>query len=286
VITKTDKKVDVKADSEGGSASTTPDVPEPVMPRVGGKPFRCEGCGANVFTRLNDAKLQCNGCSETYTVVTQLAPIASSPAPAPDAGEGAQYVVTYFKQSGKYYTEESVEWPKGTLGIHVPLSSVHRIKDMHAVCIDSPFGFPQFSPSPERDAAHRAEVDAAREEGLAWDDEDEEKLPEHDAIGRAFPTISGRHNLYEEAMRLIRHRRSKGSLVALVNWLLHREEAARAEAYERAVSDAQATIRRMRDKREHAGSRRTIQLSRGVAAVFLDAEEVLYVIRALKGAAK
>lgn len=52
-------------------------------------------------------------------------------------------------------------------------------------------------------------------------------LPEDAEIDAAFPTRSGRHGLYMEAMRLVGARHSKGGLVALVNWLLHRAEAAR-----------------------------------------------------------
>ena len=49
-------------------------------------------------------------------------------------------------------------------------------------------------------------------------------LPEDAAIDAAFPTRSGRHDLYLEAMRLVGARQSKGALVALVNWLLHRAD--------------------------------------------------------------
>jgi hypothetical protein len=40
--------------------------PKQVMPRVEGKPFRCE-CGANVFTEYEPFKYRCNGCGATYT---------------------------------------------------------------------------------------------------------------------------------------------------------------------------------------------------------------------------
>jgi hypothetical protein len=52
-------------------------------------------------------------------------------------------------------------------------------------------------------------------------------LPEDDAIDAAHPTRSGRHDLYEEAMRLVGARHSKGALVALVNWLLTERDEAR-----------------------------------------------------------
>lgn len=52
-------------------------------------------------------------------------------------------------------------------------------------------------------------------------------LPEDAAIDAAFPTRSGRHDLYAEAMRLVGARRTKGALVALVNWLLLEREKAK-----------------------------------------------------------
>lgn len=48
--------------------------------------------------------------------------------------------------------------------------------------------------------------------------------PEDDAIKAAFPTRSGRHDLYAEAQRLVHDRHSKFALVALVTWLLLRIE--------------------------------------------------------------
>jgi hypothetical protein len=59
-----------------------------------------------------------------------------------------QYEIVYFKPSGKYYTDEKVTWPKDApdhSGWN-PLSTFHRIKEMYAVCMDAPHGFPQFSP--------------------------------------------------------------------------------------------------------------------------------------------
>lgn len=50
--------------------------------------------------------------------------------------------------------------------------------------------------------------------------------PEDAAIEAAYPTNSGRHNTYREAMRLVGDRRSKGALVALVSWLLIRLDRA------------------------------------------------------------
>lgn len=61
---------------------------------------------------------------------------------------------------------------------------------------------------------------------------------EQAAIDAAFPTRSGRHDLCAEARRLVSERHGKGELVALVNWLLHREERAKASArFDRASHD-------------------------------------------------
>lgn len=53
-------------------------------------------------------------------------------------------------------------------------------------------------------------------------DTEDQPLPEDEAIRVAFPTRSGRHEEYAEAMRLVGARRSKRGLVALVHWLLVR----------------------------------------------------------------
>lgn len=74
-----------------------------------------------------------------------------------------------------------------------------------------------------------------------WSDDDE-PLPEDDAIKAAFPTRSGSHETYAEAMRMVGAKRSKGALVALVNWLLVElgqlaERAERADELERRYAD-------------------------------------------------
>lgn len=38
---------------------------ESCMPRVNGKPFRCE-CGCNVFKELDNLQYRCNACSSVY----------------------------------------------------------------------------------------------------------------------------------------------------------------------------------------------------------------------------
>lgn len=54
-------------------------------------------------------------------------------------------------------------------------------------------------------------------------------LPEDEAISNAHPMRTGRHDLYEEAMRLVGAKYTKGALVELVNWLLARVDAAQNE---------------------------------------------------------
>jgi hypothetical protein len=79
-----------------------------------------------------------------------------------------------------------------------------------------------------RELEERAErlADEAEAHHMAtWDDA---PLPEDEAIRAAFPTRTGKHELYAEAMRLVGAARSKGKLVALVNWLLSRIEAGKA----------------------------------------------------------
>lgn len=56
----------------------------------------------------------------------------------------------------------------------------------------------------------------------ATEDWDDNELPEDAAISAAFPTRSNRHDLYQEAMRMVGAKRSKHGLVKLVNWLLYR----------------------------------------------------------------
>lgn len=55
-------------------------------------------------------------------------------------------------------------------------------------------------------------------------------LPEDAAIAAAFPTLTGRHDIYAEAMRLVGAKHSKAALVALVNWLLLERANARRGA--------------------------------------------------------
>lgn len=75
-----------------------------------------------------------------------------------------------------------------------------------------------------RRRAEAAEARLVELSPAAWTEDDQE-LPEDAAIREAFPTRSGRHDLYGEAMRLVGAKRSKGALVALVTWLLLRVDS-------------------------------------------------------------
>lgn len=68
------------------------------------------------------------------------------------------------------------------------------------------------------------DLEAARQ----WTEEDQ-PLPEDEAIEAARPMRTQRHDLYHEAMRMVGAKRSKYALVDLVNWLLAEREAARRE---------------------------------------------------------
>jgi hypothetical protein len=73
------------------------------------------------------------------------------------------------------------------------------------------------------------ELEAAR----LWKSDSDRPLPEDSEIEAAFPTRSGHHDLYWEAMRLVGARYSKGGLVALVTWLLLRITTAEADVARR-----------------------------------------------------
>lgn len=52
--------------------------------------------------------------------------------------------------------------------------------------------------------------------------DDDTPIPEDAEIYAAHPLETGRHDLYNEAMRLVGAKHTKGALVELVNWLLLR----------------------------------------------------------------
>lgn len=78
-----------------------------------------------------------------------------------------------------------------------------------------------------------------------WEDTPDEWS---DAIRDAYPTRSGSHMQYGEAMKMVGNRQSKGALVALVNWLLVR--IAKLEARLRVIPCLVRDIDKMRDKDE------------------------------------
>lgn len=82
-------------------------------------------------------------------------------------------------------------------------------------------------------------------------------LPEDEEIDSVFPTRSGRHDLYAEALRLVSAKRSKGTLVALVNWLLHRCVKAEGER-----DDAKRLFGLDRTKRHIAAETRVAELEK------------------------
>ncbi len=76
---------------------------------------------------------------------------------------------------------------------------------------------------------------------MSWDDDT--PLPEDEQIKAVHPARTDkRHDLYQEAMRLVGARHSKSGLVELVNWLLHRVSQAneRACEYKAIIAASQA----------------------------------------------
>lgn len=56
--------------------------------------------------------------------------------------------------------------------------------------------------------------------------EQDQPIPEDEKIRAAFPTRSGDHETYAEAMRMVGAKHSKQALIELVNWLLMRAKVA------------------------------------------------------------
>lgn len=77
------------------------------------------------------------------------------------------------------------------------------------------------------------------QEAQRWDDEEKDQWTAE--IEAAFPTRSGAHEAYADAMRMVGNRRSKGALVALVTWLIVRFDAKHAKLVE--VADKLREIR-------------------------------------------
>lgn len=79
----------------------------------------------------------------------------------------------------------------------------------------------EHSPGPEAGscvACLRCALDALTQDDCAYDGD--RPLPEDAEIKAAHPLRTGRHDLYQEAMRLVGARHSKHGLVELVTWLL------------------------------------------------------------------
>jgi hypothetical protein len=64
---------------------------------------------------------------------------------------------------------------------------------------------------------------------LSWEDASNDEWT--GAVNDAFPTRSGSHDEYAVALEMVGHRKSKGELVALVNWLLVRCDTNREAAW-------------------------------------------------------
>lgn len=91
-------------------------------------------------------------------------------------------------------------------------------------------------------------------DGNQWGDIDDEWTS---AVREAYPTRSESHDEYGVAMQMVSHRRSKGALVNLVNWLLVRLRKADVECATMAetlrIAQARCTelleeVRRLRPK--------------------------------------
>ena len=80
---------------------------------------------------------------------------------------------------------------------------------------------------------------------MAWDND--KAIPEDAAIKAAHPLRSGRHDLYQEAMRMVGAKHSKGALVEMVTWLLLRIEQAASAALGEALSSQQDWEHRARE---------------------------------------
>lgn len=75
----------------------------------------------------------------------------------------------------------------------------------------------------------------------------DQPLPEDDKIKAAHPSRTGRHGLYQMAMRLVGAKKSKQALVHLVNWLL-RERSDLWQLVSEALPYVEAVRERMPDR--------------------------------------
>ena len=71
---------------------------------------------------------------------------------------------------------------------------------------------------------------------------EDQDIPEDEFIDAAHPLETKRFDLHNEAMRLVGAKHSKGALVDLVNWLLHRIDAAEQHVCNRVLTDEDAKV--------------------------------------------
>ncbi len=107
---------------------------------------------------------------------------------------------------------EPADFEDGTVGLQIHGSLWEAIQMIAKEEVEKKFGT-----SNEKVEGGAPSLQPPPEPTEDWEDR---PLPEDAAIKAAFPTRTGKHELYGEAMRMVSAKRSKGALVALVNWLL------------------------------------------------------------------
>lgn len=96
------------------------------------------------------------------------------------------------------------------------------------------------------------------------DESSDKPIPEDAEIQVNHPHLSGSHETYAEAMRMVGAKRSKGALVDLVNWLLMRLEASKG-AVATAKTIAQAADRMREHEKKQDDLLRTSEAARQLA---------------------
>ena len=169
---------------------------------------------------LNEAlpdKKTCNGCKGSgfaEGVETQTPDVRYFHCEPCSACRGSGIVAG----PGEYTTEQCAECEEeGTVPKADPAPATLDLKDLQRANLSV-----LFAKMPRERLMEIAARTVLKDDLEPW--ADEETTPEDADIRAAFPTRTGLHALYAEAMRLVGARRSKGALVALVNWLLARED--------------------------------------------------------------
>lgn len=122
-------------------------------------------------------------------------------------------------------TIQSTDVPDRVESLEAELAAVKQQAKLLATVADRMTAHEKNQDNMIRDALNRAAIaEAIAKELEAEDVWDDGPLPEDTAIDAAFPTRSQRHDIYQEARRLVGAKRSKSALIALVNWLLHCRE--------------------------------------------------------------